>query len=72
MQPVGGTMNRLTPKAVAEIEEGFALKREALEILGVVVSEWDSDATAVQCFDLRMVERAKAIMKRLRELGTFT
>lgn len=59
---------RLTEKAQREMEERFALQREALQILDAVVAEWESDPTSVQCFDLRMVERAKAINKRLKEL----
>ena len=32
---------------------------EALEIFKLVVAEWESDPMSVQCFDLRIVERAK-------------
>jgi hypothetical protein len=60
---------RLTPKAEREMEERFKLEKEALQILDVVVAEWASDPLSVQCFDLRIVERAKFIVKRLKELA---
>ncbi len=60
--------NQLTDKAVAAIEEGFRLNREAWRLLDLVVAEWESDSTSVQCFDLRIVEEAKRAMRRRREL----
>lgn len=59
----------LTAKAVKEMEEQFQLQREAEQLLYQVVAEWDSDPMSVQCFDLRLVERAKTVTKRLKELG---
>lgn len=50
------------------LEEGFDLRREAMQILANVVAEWYSDPMSVQCFDLRMVQRAKEVVKRLEEL----
>ena len=61
--------NYLTEKAQKDIEEGFKLKREALEILDTINAEWKSDPTSVRCFDLRMVKRTGEILKRLKELG---
>ena len=55
----------LTPRAQREMEEKWALQQEALEILKVVVAEWQSDPMSVQCFDLRTVERAKEVVARL-------
>ena len=50
------------------MEEKWALQQEALEILKVVVAEWQSDPMSVQCFDLRTVERAKEVVARLDKL----
>lgn len=38
----------------------------ALEVLDVIVAEFESDPMSVQCFDLRVVERAKAIVTERR------
>ena len=60
---------RLTDKAQREMEERFTLEREAIDIFKVVVAEWESDPMSVQCFDLRMVERAKEIKERLKQIA---
>lgn len=60
--------NCLTPKAQREMEEVWRLRREALAILRLVIAEWDSDPQSVQCFDLRVVARAKAVSARIRKL----
>lgn len=59
---------RLTDKARRQIEQKWALEREAVELLDVIAAEFESDPTSVQCFDLRIVERAKAVTKELRAL----
>lgn len=59
---------RLTDKAMDMIEEGFRLNRDAWRILDLVVAEWESDPTSVQCFDLRIVEEAKQIVARRKEI----
>ena len=59
---------RLTPAAERLIEERFRLERECLRLLGLVVAEWKSDPLSVQCFDLRIVEEAKRVVKRLEEI----
>lgn len=61
----------LTDKAVAKIEEGFQLNRTAWQLLALVVAEWENDPTSVQCFDLRIVERAKEAVKRRREIDEY-
>ncbi len=58
----------LSPKAERETEELFRLKREALQILVRVVDEWEHDPMSVQCFDLRMVSRAKEVIERIKKL----
>ena len=62
---------RLTPKAMAEIEEKADLTAAALTIFALVVAEWKSDPTSVQCFNLRVVELAKQIDAQLRNLDPF-
>lgn len=61
----------LTPKAIKDMEEVFALKNEAVELLGLVSAEFESDPKSVQCFDLRIVERAKYVTARLKKLDVF-
>lgn len=62
---------RLTDKAMKQMEQRFALEREAVELLAVIAAEFESDPKSVQCFDLRVVERAKAVTKQLRALPNF-
>lgn len=58
----------LTDKAQRELEELFQLKREAIELLGSVNAEWQSDPQSVQCFDLRIVKRTDEVLKRIKKL----
>jgi hypothetical protein len=64
------TANRisLTPRAEREMEETWKLRREAVELLGVIAAEFRSDTQSVQCFDLRIVERSQQVVSRLAEL----
>lgn len=41
---------------------------EAWKILDLIVAEWESDPTSVACFDLRVVNRAKEIIARRKQL----
>lgn len=61
-------MNELTPKAQAEVERMWQLRREAVAVLGLIVAEFKSDPQSVQCFDLRVVERAKVCVAELEKL----
>jgi hypothetical protein len=61
----------LTPKAQRQLDEQFKLQHDALAIFALVVSEWTTDPTSVQCFDLRLVQRAKEIHARLKQLDPF-
>ncbi len=38
--------------------------KEAIEVLALIVAEFKSDPMSVQCFDLRLVERAKKIVAK--------
>lgn len=59
---------RLTQKAMEVQDELFRLNIEAVDLLGLVVAEWESDLMSVQCFDLRIVERSKKVMKQIYKL----
>jgi hypothetical protein len=59
---------RLSHKAEKAIEESFDLKREGMELLGLIAAEFKSDPMSVQCFDLRIVERTKYVTERLAQL----
>ena len=61
----------LSPKRVREIEESFDLNREALTLLDLIVAEWNSDPMSVQCFDLRIVERARYVVARMKLIKPF-
>jgi hypothetical protein len=41
------------------VEDQYKFESELLEIMRLVIAEWKSDPMSVQCFDLRIVERAK-------------
>jgi len=60
-------MKRLTDARCREMERRWDLEREAVDLLRTVVFEWDSDPMSVACFDLRLVKRAKAVVKELSE-----
>ena len=59
---------RLTDKAMVEMENRWKLEHRALDIFQIIVSEFESDPTSVQCFDLRIVYEAKQIARKLRTL----
>jgi hypothetical protein len=58
----------LTPKAEREIERVWKLRKDAVRVLGVIAAEFRTDPQSVQCFDLRVVEEAKAIVAELAKL----
>lgn len=41
--------------------------REAMRVLDLIVAEFESDPMSVQCFDLRIVQRAKDCVQKQRE-----
>lgn len=51
----------LTDKARADAERRFKIDDRLLEIMGLVIAEWKSDPQSVACFDLRIVDEAKAL-----------
>lgn len=60
--------NLLTPKAEAEIERMWKLRKDAVRVLGLIAAEFRTDPQSVQCFDLRVVEEAKAVVAELEKL----
>lgn len=42
------------------------LEKEMFEVLDLICAEWDSDPMSVQCFDLRIIERAKKLRDQLK------
>jgi hypothetical protein len=58
----------LTDKAEREIEELWRLRKEAVQLLDLVVAEWRTDPLSVQCFDARTVTRSVEVTQRLKTL----
>lgn len=52
---------QLTKKAQDDIERRFKIDARLLEIMGLVISEWESDPMSVQCFDIRIVNEARTL-----------
>lgn len=52
---------QLTRKAQEDAERRFAIDDRLIEIMGIVIAEWNSDPMSVQCFDLRIVDEAKRL-----------
>lgn len=59
---------RLNDRTMKQIERRYEVDDRLLEILGLVVSEWSTDPMSVQCFDLRIVEEAKALWEERKRL----
>lgn len=58
----------ITEQYKFELDQTWALQKRALEILELVVYEWESDINSVYCFDLRIVKEASQIIKSLNKL----
>lgn len=43
--------------------EAYQPWRTVYDVLDAIVTEWDTDPTSVACFDLRLIARAKEILK---------
>ena len=61
----------LSDKGQREMEERMKAEYEAFELLSIIVAEFESDPMSVQCFDLRIVERAKQCVAKLKATDTF-
>jgi hypothetical protein len=66
----GETMNnwRLSRGEEERTERGWALDARAWKVLDLIVAEFESDPMSVQCFDLRTVAEAKAVITEARAL----
>lgn len=64
--------NRYTPrteiKFSKDMEDRWRAESRLLEIMDLVVAEWNTDPMSVQCFDLRIVEEAKQLCAKRRLL----
>lgn len=60
--------NRLSPKAERDMEIEFQCIRRGMEILGIIVEEWRTDPTSVQCFDLRIVQEAIELIAKYKKV----
>lgn len=49
---------RLKPSVQKKMERGFDVRDGLVEVALMVIAEWESDPTSVQCFDLRLVKKA--------------
>lgn len=58
----------LTRMDEGEIHRMWDLRKRALELLDIVNAEWKSDPSSVQCFDLRIVKEADAVLAELKLL----
>lgn len=61
-------MDRLTDKAIADIERSFDVKRRMAELFDIIVAEFETDPMSRQCFDGRIVQEAIAINRELKQL----
>lgn len=60
---------QLRDTAVEKMNRKFELKNRAVDLLELVVAEWNSDPMSAQCFDSRIVKDAKEVVRELRALG---
>lgn len=40
------------------------MNKRLVEIMGLVIAEWESDPLSVQCFDLNLVAEARELWKK--------
>lgn len=59
---------RLRPEVARAIERGSEIERRLVEIMDIVVAEWSSDPQSVACFDLRLVDEAKNLIKEYKQV----
>lgn len=61
------TKSHLRASAQKLIEDGWKNDDEAHELLALIVAEFESDPLSVQCFDSRIVDRAKLCVARRKK-----
>ncbi len=58
----------LTDEAHKEMVDQQAADDRVWHIMDLICAEWDSDPMSVQCFDLHIVEEAKALVKKRKKM----
>lgn len=60
-----GSMTRDQERAT---EQGWALDTRAWKALALIAAEFETDPMSVQCFDLRLVEETKTLVREAKAL----
>ncbi len=63
-----GLHYHITAAEERAVEKGWDLDARAWRALQLVAMEFATDPMSVQCFDLRLVEEVKTIVREAREL----
>ena len=50
------------------MEDGWRLRKDAVRLLDLVVAEWETDPQSVACFDLRIIEEANQVIRKLKAI----
>jgi hypothetical protein len=59
---------RLTDEASREMHEQQEADDRVWHLMDIICGEWESDPLSVQCFDLRVVLEAIALVKRRKAM----
>ncbi len=59
---------RLSDKASRELAEQQTADDRVWQIMDIICAEWQTDPISVQCFDLRLVEEAIALVKKRKAM----
>lgn len=54
------------------LEELGPIEAEMFALLDLISAEWQSDPMSVQCFDLRLVAKVKAVVEKHRKAAKVT
>lgn len=58
---------QMTEKAQRALEDGWKNDAEAHALLDLIVAEWLSDPMSQQCFDSRIVDRARTCVAKRKQ-----
>ena len=64
---MAGPFYSITPAEERAVEKGWELDARAWRALQLIASEFETDPMSVQCFDLRLVEETKTLVREARE-----
>lgn len=59
----------LTDEAFKDLCKQQDADKRVWEILDIIVAEFETDPTSVQCFDLRIVEEAKKLVRDRKKMN---